>query len=344
MRLQEEPFGETPDGEPVTQYHLSNANGIAVSLINYGAIVTAVHVPDRNGELENITLGFDTLDGYLERHPYFGAICGRYANRIADGKFTLDGVEYTLATNNEPNHLHGGESGFDKALWHAEPFENEDAAGVRFTYESPDGEEGYPGTLTTTVTYTLNDDDELQIDYQATSDKATPVNLTNHCYWNLAGADSGKILDHVLTLNCDRYLPVDDTMIPTGELKSVTDTPMDFTDPQRIGAKIDEVEGDYDHCFVLSEGQDSPALIARAEDPESGRVLEIFTTEPAVQFYTGNFLDGSVAGGGFEKHDGFCLECQHFPDSPNQPDFPSTILQPAEVYRQTTTLKFSVNE
>ncbi len=344
MRLQQEPFGETTDGRAVTQFHLSNANGIAVSLIDYGAIITAVHVPDRNGETANIALGFESLDGYLDRHPYFGAICGRYANRIARGKFSLDGTEYTLATNNEPNHLHGGDNGFDKALWHAEPFETDDTSGVGFTYESPDGEEGYPGALTTTVIYTLTDNDELKIEYEATSDQATPVNLTNHCYWNLAGAGSGTVLDHMLTLNCDRYLPVDETLIPTGEQKSVADTPMDFTQPKRIGEQIDEVAGGYDHCFILTATQESPALIARAEDPASGRVLEIFTTEPAVQLYTGNFLDGSQAGAGFEQHEGFCLECQHFPDSPNQPDFPNTILQPAEVYRQTTIHKFSTVE
>lgn len=344
MRLQQEPFGETADGRPVTQFHLSNANEVAVSLIDYGAIVTAVYVPDRNGESQNVTLGFDNIEGYLARHPYFGAICGRYANRIAGGTFELDSETYIVTKNDGENHLHGGEAGFDKAMWLAEPFENEASAGVRLTHESPDNDQGYPGKLTATVTYTLTDENELRIDYEATCDKATPINLTNHCYWNLAGAGSSTILDHLLTIGCDQYLPVNETMIPTGEQASVTGTPMDFTQPERIGARIDEVAGGYDHCYVFSAGQAEPALIARAEDPDSGRVLEIFTTEPGVQLYTGNFLDGSEAAGGFEKHEGFCLECQHFPDSPNQPEFPNTILQPREVYRQTTIHKFSVNE
>jgi aldose 1-epimerase len=343
-RLQQEPYGQTAEGEPVTQFHLGNQHGLGVSIINFGAAVTAVHAPDRNGELENVTLGFTDLAGYQANAPYFGGICGRYSNRIARGKFTLDGVEYMLAANNPPNHLHGGQRGFNKVLWHAEPFENGDSAGVRLTYSSPDGEEGYPGTLRTTVVYTLTDDNELRIDYEATADKATPLNLTNHCYWNLAGAGSGTILDHELELACEAYLPVDDTLIPTGERRAVAGTPMDFTEPHRIGERIDEVEGGYDHCFVASNSGAEPALIARLRDPSSGRVMEVFTTEPGVQLYTGNFLDGSEATGGFPKHGGLCLECQHFPDSPNQPDFPNTVLQPAEVYRQTTIHKFSVEK
>ncbi len=349
MGIQTEPLGETNDGRQIDRYILQNANGLKVSVINFGAVVMSVEVPDRDGNFENITLGFRDLEEYETNAPYFGAICGRYANRIAGGKFTLGGVDYTLATNNGPNHLHGGIKGFHQAVWNAETLpQEENSVGVSLTYVSGDGEEGYPGMLTTTVVYSLSNDDTLTIQYTAhAGDKATPVNLTSHCYWNLGGAGAGDVLDHQLLLNCDRYLPVDETLIPTGELKDVTDTPMDFTaqpdgTAPTIGSRIAEVKGGYDHCFVINGGGEKLTFAARIHDPKSGRVMEIHTTEPALQFYTGNFLDGSDASGGFGKHHGFCLECQHFPDSPNHPDFPSTILQPRQVYRQTTIHRFWV--
>ena len=342
LAVQSEPYGTTADGQDITQFLLSNNKGTSVSIINLGAIVTAIYLPDRDGKTENITLGFDSLAGYEKKGPYFGAICGRYANRIKDGKFELDGKTYQLAQNNPPSHLHGGESGFDKKVWAAEKFSEKDVVGVRLSLVSPDGEEGYPGKLTLKVVYTLNNENELKIDYTATTDKATPINVTNHCYWNLSGAGDGTVLDHELLLNCDKYLPVSDEAIPTGELAPVKGTPMDFTSTHKIGERIDQVEGGYDHCWVVNPAEKQPALTARAKDPASGRVMEVYTTEPGVQFYTGNFLDGTPASGGFPKHGGFCLEAQHFPNSPNQPEFPNTILKPGEVYEQTTIHKFSV--
>ncbi len=342
LAIQSEPYGTTADGQEITQFLLSNDKGMSINLINFGAIVTAVYLPDREGKSENITLGFNTLAEYEKKGPYFGAICGRYANRIADGKFSLDGKEYQLAQNTPPSHLHGGEQGFDKKVWASESFSNEKEVGVRFSYVSPDGEEGYPGKLTLRVVYSLNNDNELKIDYTATSDQATPINVTNHCYWNLAG--SGTILDHELVLNCDQYLPVTDLAIPTGELATVKGTPMDFTSAHKIGERIAQVEGGYDHCWVLNSSDQQPAFCARVKDSQSGRVMEISTTEPGVQFYTGNFLDGTEASGGYEKNGGFCLEAQHFPNSPNQSEFPNTILKPGKVYEQTTIHKFSVEE
>ena len=348
LSVSQEEYGEA-DGKKVSRFTLTNANGLSVVILSYGGVVQSIEVPDRDGKFENVTLGFDDLEGYTGKDPYFGSLVGRYANRIAGGKFTLGGKEYTLATNNGPNHLHGGNKGFADVVWDARPLPVEkargNAVGVELKYRSADGEEGYPGALGVTVVYTLNDENELTIHYAATSNQPTPVNLTNHCYWNLAGVRPGKadddILDHVLMLNCPKYLPVDDTLIPTGELKSVKGTPMDFTEPKKIGARIDQVEGGYDHCYVIAEG-DGLQLAARVRDPDSGRVMEILTTEPGVQFYTGNFLDGSQANGGFKKHQGFCLECQHFPNSPNEPDFPDTILKPGEVYKQTTVHRFAV--
>ena len=340
LAIQSEPYGTTTDGQEITQFLLSNDKGMSVSIISYGAIVTALYLPDRAGKSENITLGFNTLAEYEKKGPYFGAICGRYANRIAEGKFSLDGKEYQLAQNIHPSHLHGGEQGFDKKVWAAESFSDNSEVGVRLNYVSPDGEEGYPGKLTLRVVYSLNNDNELKIDYTATSDQATPINVTNHCYWNLAG--TGNILDHELVLNCDRYLPVSDIAIPIGELAAVKETPMDFTSAHKIGERIKQVEGGYDHCWVINSAENQPALCARVKDPQSGRIMEISTTEPGVQFYTGNFLDGTEASGGYEKHGGFCLETQHFPNSPNQPKFPNTILKPGKVYQQTTIHKFSV--
>ncbi|MBI1348417.1 galactose-1-epimerase [bacterium] len=336
-------FGQTPDGAEITHYELTNANGLKVGLINFGAAVTKVETPDRDGRLANINLGWPDLAGYLENKPYFGGICGRYANRIALGKFTLDGEEYTLAANNPPGHLHGGKVGFNKKVWAAEPLADQNA--VRFTYTSPDGEEGYPGALTVVVTYSLNDQNELKIDYSATTDKATVLNVTNHCYWNLAGAGVGTILDHNLTLFCSRYIPVDENAIPTGELATVEDTPMDFLKPEKIGTRIEQTvngAGGYDHCYVVdgTYGELRPA--AKVVDSASGRVMEVLTTEPGIQLYTGNFLNGTPDTNGFIKQSAFCLEAQHFPDSPNHPDFPTTELKPGETYRQTTVHKFSV--
>ncbi len=351
MNISKEAYGETPDAVPVDLYTLTNDNGLKVKVIAYGAIITSVEVPDRDGKFENVTLHCDSLADYLAEHPHFGAVVGRYGNRIAAGKFTLDGTVYTLATNNGANHLHGGEKGFDKYVWEAKPIEGDESVGVALTLVSPDGDEGYPGTLTATVTYTLTNDDELRMDYTATTDKPTVVNLTNHAYWNLAG--SGDVLGHQMMLNADRYLAVDEGLIPLGSPDAVKDTPMDFTQPKAIGSRIDQLKdadtgaGGYDHCYVLNKPTDDEmSLAARVVDPQSGRVMEIRTTQPAVQFYTGNFLDGSVSGSGvdYQQHHAFCLETQHYPDSPNKPDYPSTVLQPGETYRQSTVHRFSMQK
>jgi aldose 1-epimerase len=344
--LEKMDFGKTPDGTPVDIYVLTNGK-MTAKVMTYGAILTELHVPDRNGKTVDVVLGFDNLASYLAGHPHFGATTGRFANRIARGRFTLDGKEYTLAINNGPNSLHGGLKGFDKKVWNAEDASGPAGSAVKLTYRSPDGEEGYPGNLTVSVTYTVTDDNALRIDYVATTDKATPVNLTNHSYFNLAGPASGTILAHELLLAADRYTPSDDTLIPTGEIKPVKGTPLDFTTPMPIGARFGQLKGDpvgYDHNFVLRGDGKTPALGARVYDPESGRVLEIFTTEPGVQLYTANFLNGSLKGKGgvaYRKHHGFCLEAQHFPDSVHHASFPSTILRPGETYSQTTIYKFS---
>ncbi len=346
-----QPFGELPDGGKPTLYTMTNAKGMHVELTNYGGIITRVLVPDSKGKLEDVVLGYDKLEDYVKATPYFGAIVGRYGNRIARGKFTLDGKEYTLATNNGPNHLHGGKKGFDKVLWAAEPVWQGDEVGVKLTYVSRDGEEGYPGTLKATVSYFLTPDNAIRIEYLATTDKPTPVNLTNHSYWNLTGNVKRDILDHVLTINADRFTPVDQTLIPTGELASVEGTPLDFRKPTAIGARISADDqqikfgGGYDHNYVLNRQGPGLSLAARVEEPDSGRVMEVLTTEPGVQFYSGNFLDGSNVGKGgvaYKHRYGFCLETQHFPDSPNQPKFPSTILKPGvDEYKTTTVYRFS---
>jgi len=343
MSASKESFGKTPDGRQVDLYTLTNVNGLRARITNYGAILVSLEVPDRDGKLADITLGFDTLDGYLTSHPYFGATVGRYANRIGGAKFVLEGVTYELAANNGPNHLHGGIKGFDKVIWNAEQIETEDEVGVKMTYLSKDGEEGYPGNLACIVTYTLTKDDELRISYEAETDKATVLNLTNHSYWNLAGQGSGDILGHELMLKADKYTVVDEGLIPTGEIRSVKDSPMDFTEPMTIGSRIAQVAGGYDHNYVLNSGGGSLALCARVYEPTSGRVMEIRTTEPGVQLYTGNFLDGSITGKSgkvYKKHYGFCLETQHFPDSPNKPDFPSVVLNPGQKYATVTVHKF----
>lgn len=345
LTIQSEPYGTTPDGAEIVAYTLTNRSGMQVGLINLGATVTAVNVPDKDGKPANVTLAFNDLPGYLANAPYFGGICGRYSNRIAEGKFTLDGQTYQLATNNAPSHLHGGTVGFNKRVWKHEKTQSPEMVGVKFTYVSPDGEENYPGALTVIVTYTLNDKNELTINYEATTDKATVLNLTNHCYWNLSAGAQPKILDHELTLMCDRYLPVDTAGIPTGELAAVAGTPMDFRTSHKMGERIAEPvngNGGYDHCWVVNgtNGELRPA--AKVVDPSSGRVMEILTTEPGIQFYTGNFLAGTPETGNADKHGAFCLETQHFPDSPNRPDFPTTVLKPGEVYKQTTVHRFSV--
>ncbi|HET6899362.1 MAG TPA: aldose epimerase family protein [Vicinamibacteria bacterium] len=330
-------------------YTLRNAHGIEVKAITYGAIIVSLRVPDRAGKFGDIVLGHDDLAGYVDKPAYFGAVVGRYGNRIAKGQFTLDGKTYKLATNNGPNHLHGGVRGFDKVVWKADA-PAAGATSVTFHYTSKDGEEGYPGTLTARVTYTLTDKDELTFEYFATTDKATPVNLTQHSYFNL-GTPGNDILGHELTLEADHYTPVDATLIPTGQLAPVSGTPFDFRKPTAIGARIGQDDeqlkrgGGYDHNFVLTAGE-GLRRAGRLSDPGSGRTMEILTTEPAVQFYTGNFLDGTIKGKGgvvYKYRSGLCLETQHFPDSPNQPSFPSTILRPGKEFRSKTTLVFGVS-
>ena len=329
-------------------FTLTNANGVELKAIGYGGIITSLKVPDRTGKLDDVVLGFERLDDYLKDHPFFGAIIGRYGNRIAKGQFRLDGQAYKLATNNGPNHLHGGTKGFDKVPWKVEPVGNN---ALTFSRVSADGEEGYPGNLRVQVTYTLTDKNELQVDYLATTDKATPVNLTQHSYFNLAGQASGDILGHQLMLNADRYTPVDETLIPTGKLAPVAGTPFDFTKPAAIGARINTADpqlkhgGGYDHNWVLNRKGQGLQLAARVLEPKTGRTMEISTTEPGIQFYSGNFLDGTLTGKGgavYKHRTGFCLETQHFPDSPNQPSFPSTILKPGQEYRSRTVFTFGV--
>ena len=343
------PFGKMPDGGAVEQFTLTNRQGVELKAINYGGIITSLRVPDRDGKFADIVLGFDRLEDYLKEHPFFGAIIGRYGNRIAKGQFSLDGQTYKLAVNNGPNHLHGGNKGFDKVLWTAEPAAGRNA--VTFSRPSPDGEEGYPGNLRVQVTYTLTDKNELIVDYRATTDKATPVNLTQHSYFNLAGQASGDILGHELMLNADRFTPVDDTLIPTGDLAPVAGTPFDFRKLTAIGARINGESAQltngkgYDHNWVLNRTGNGLQLAARVLEPKSGRTLEIATTEPGIQFYSGNFLDGTLTGkqGAVYRHrTGFCLETQHFPDSPNQPKFPSTTLRPGSEYKTTTVFTFGV--
>lgn len=344
MSIEKEAFGKTADGKNVDLYTLTNANGLKAKITNYGGIVTSLQVSDRNGNLADIVLGYDTLDKYIKASPYFGAIVGRYGNRIAKGKFTLNNFEYTLATNDGENHLHGGIKGFDKVIWNAETIEEDNGPAVKLTYLSKDGEEGYPGNLNCTVIYTLTNNNELKISYEAETNKPTVLNLTHHGYFNLAGHNSGDILGHELMLNADHFTPVDEGLIPTSEIKSVKGTPMDFTKPMPIGSRIAEVKGGYDHNYVLNKSDDSLTLAASVYELKTGRVMKIFTTEPGIQFYSGNFLDGSNKGKGavYNKHNGFCLETQHFPDSPNKPNFPSVVLKPGEKYTHLTVHKFSV--
>lgn len=351
-KMQKQSFGTTAEGQPIDLYVLSNKKGMEAAITNYGGTLVSLKVPDRNGKLADIVLGYDSLAGYESDKAFFGATIGRYGNRIAHGKFTLAGKEYTLAKNDGENHLHGGVKGFNKRVWTARDVSGAAGQALELTYLSKDGEEGYPGNLSVKVVYTLAADrNELRIDYRATTDKETVVNLTNHSYFNLAGQGDGDVLQHELTLHAGRFTPVDQTLIPTGELRPVHGTPFDFTKPTAIGARINQDDEQlkfgrgYDHNWVLDSPKTStPVFGARAYDPQSGRVLEVLTTEPGIQFYSGNFLDGTIKGkdGKVYKHRyGFCLETQHFPDSPNHPDFPSTVLKPGQSYATTTIYRFS---
>jgi aldose 1-epimerase len=342
MNVTKAEFGKMPDGKVADLYTLTNGT-MTVKVTNYGGIITSIVTPDRTGKTADVALGFDEFSGYLGSHPFFGAIAGRYANRIAKGKFTLNGKEYTLAVNNGVNHLHGGKVGFDKKLWKAESVKGKDSVGVKLTYVSPDMEEGYPGTLTSIVTYELTAKNELKMSYEATTDKDTVLNLTNHSYFNLAGVGSGDVLGHQMTFYADSFTPVDDGLIPTGEIKAVKGTPWDFLTAHTIGERIAQVPGGYDHNHVLRNQSGNLALAVKVVEPKTGRVMEVYTTQPGVQFYTGNFLDGTVKGKGvtYQKHAGFCLETQHYPDSPNKPQFPTAVLKPGQVYKQTTVYAFS---
>jgi aldose 1-epimerase len=348
-------FGEMPDGTPVDEYTFTNAHGAQAKIIPYGGIITGIVVPDREGKLDDVALGFNDLKGYLAGHPFFGCLVGRVANRIAKGKFTLDGKTYSVAINNPPNALHGGKEGFDKKVWKIAdkgvpvgPKAGEGKGWLRLSYLSKDGEEGYPGNLSCEVTYTWTDDNELRIEYKATTDKPTPVNLTNHNYFNLRGTKMpGDVLGHEMMLAASKYTPTDDTLIPTGKIEPLAGTPYDFTKSTPIGARIDQLKGEprgYDVNYALDSGGGKLALAARVTEPKTGRVMEMLTTEPGVQFYTGNFLDGTLTGKGgvvYKKHYGLCLEAQHFPDALNHSDFATIVLKPGQTYTQTTVYKFS---
>jgi aldose 1-epimerase len=346
-RIEEQDFGKMPDGTTVKLFTLRNAHGMSARVMSYGAIIEAIEVPDRDGQVTNVVLGANTFEAYLKGYPAPAAVIGRVANRIAKANFTLDGVEYSLAANDGRNHIHGGRKGFAQKIWESEALPvGPHEASVQFSYFSKDGEEGYPGNLTATVTYTVTDDNELKVHYEAKTDKATLVNLTNHCYFNLAGA--GDVLDQTLWLATDRYTPADEQLIPTGEIASVKGTPLDFTTPTAIGSRIEQLKprvNGYDHNFVLKTS-DSPALqvCARATDPKSGRAMEVSTTQPGVQLYTGNHLHNVTGTGGARfgaNHPAFCLETQHFPDSVHQAAFPSTVLRPGQMFQSTTVFKFS---
>ena len=348
MSITSQPFGETADGTPIERYTLTNANGLEAAIMTYGGTLLALRVPDRAGAFDDIVLGFDTLEPYLADHPYFGALVGRFCNRIAGAKFRLNGVAYPLARNDGANHLHGGPHGFHRAIWQASEHPSEAGPSLALHYLSRDGEEGYPGNLSVDVIYTLTDQNALRIDYSATTDRDTVINLTHHAYFNLTGGD---ILSHEMQLDGTRFLPIDETLIPIGELRSVQDTPMDFTTSTVIGDRIASSDEQircgqgYDHTWVLDKPNDALGHAARVYAPESGRVIDVSTTAPSIQFYSGNMLDGSLAGKGgavYSRNSGLCLETQYFPDSPNQPRFPSTVLRPGEEYRQTTIFQFSV--
>ena len=351
MKIKEEPFGRTPEGIDVTLYTLTNSRQVEAKVMTYGGIVVSLKVPDRDGKLDDVVLGYEDLAGYVQDNsPYFGALIGRYGNRLASGRFKLNGVEYQLAQNNGENHLHGGVRGFDKVVWQASPVIQSGDESLRLTYLSRDGEEGYPGNLSVTVVYRLTDDNELKIEYSATADKETILNLTNHSYFNLADAGRSDILTHEVMINADRFTPINKGLIPTGEVASVAGTPMDFTRPAAIGSRIEEEYEQltyglgYDHNWVLNKEGEALTLAAGVYERGSGRVMEVHTTQPGMQFYSGNFLDGTITGKGgrvYRRRNGFCMETQHFPDSPNQRNFPSTTLSPGQRYEQTTIYKFS---
>jgi aldose 1-epimerase len=350
MSIISEPFGQTAEGTPIERYTLTNANGLEAAIITYGGTLTALRVPDCSGTLGDIVLGFDTLAPYLGDHPFFGSLVGRFCNRIAGAQFTLNGITYQLAQNDGPNHLHGGPHGFHRAIWQASERPSDEGLGLELRYLSRDGEEGYPGNLSVTVIYTLTNQNALRIDYSATTDRDTVINLTNHAYFNLAGG--ADILSHELQLDGTRFLPIDETLIPLGELRPVQGTPMDFTSSTPIGERINADDEQvqrglgYDHTWVMEKPDGALGHAARVYAPASGRVLDILTTAPGIQFYSGNMLDGSLAGKGgaiYTRNSGLCLETQHFPDSPNQPQFPSTVLRPGETYRQTTIFQFGVH-
>lgn len=350
VNIMEQAFQKIHDGKQISLYTLKNANGIEVKITNYGGKIVSLMVPDRSGQFGDVVLGYETIDEYINGNPYFGALIGRYGNRIAKGKFTLNNKECTLAVNNGDNALHGGIKGFNDVVWDARPFKSGDGEALELAYLSKDGEEGYPGNLSVKVIYTLTGNNELKIDYSASTDKTTVLNLTHHSFFNLAGEGKGDILEHELMINADRFTPVDDGLIPTGELRSVKGTPMDFTGAAVIGKRIDQDDeqlkfgGGYDHNWVLNKTGDKLSLAATVYEPTAGRFMEVFTTEPGLQFYAGNFLDGSDIGKGgkaYKYRSAFCLETQHFPDSPNHPEFPSTVLNPGETYTQHTIYKFS---
>lgn len=343
------PFGTLPDGQEVTLFTVTNSNGVEAKIMTYGGVVTSLKVPDSKGNLENVVFGFDSLEPYIENNvPYFGALIGRFGNRIDKGQFTIDGETYQLSVNDGPNHLHGGAKGFDKRVWKGESFSNESGAGVKLNLLSEDGDMGYPGNLQVTAIYTLTNSNELQLEFKATTDKATPVNLTHHSYFNLAG--DGTILDHRMMIDAKSFTPVNETLIPTGEIRSVEGTPFDFREPTTIGERINadnqqlKFGQGYDHNWVLDKSEPGAyELAARVVEPDSGRVLEVYTVEPAIQFYSGNFLDGSLKGQGrsYDFRSAFCLEPQHYPDSPNHPEFPNTILRPGEEYSTRMSYAFS---
>ena len=350
--VQKEAYGKMPDGAPVELYTLSNAKGMKASVITYGAALASLTAPDRNGKFADVVLGMDSLEGWRTQTAFLGAVVGRYGNRIAHGRFTLDGKQYTLPQNDGQNTLHGGKNGFNKKVWKAAEVKSPDGAAVELTCVSKDGDEGFPGTLTAKVVYTLTANNELRIDYTATTDKPTVLNLTNHSYFNLAGQGSGDILKDQMTIYADRFTPVNKELIPTGVLRPVAGTPFDFTKPTAIGARIGQNDeqlqfgGGYDHNFVLNKGNGGLTKAAEVYEPGSGRQMDVLTTEPGIQFYTGNFLDGSIHGKGgktYAKRGALCLETQHFPDSPNQPKFPSTTLRPGETYHTTTVFRFSAH-
>ncbi len=350
-KVTQAPFGTLPDGTAVSIFTLTNKNGMAMKVINYGGIIQSLTVPDKTGKLEDVVLGYDSLSGYLKDSPYFGAIIGRYGNRIAKGKFSIDGQSYQLGQNNLGNNLHGGPKGFDQRFWSIREFEVDNGSAIELTYKSRDGEEGFPGNLIAKVRYHLTDQNELKINYEATTDKTTVINLTQHTYFNLSGNASTDILSHELFIDADKFIPVDKTLIPTGELKNVSGTPFDFKTPTSIGSRIDkkdqqlEFGGGYDHCWVLNNKGDAAKVVTTLHDPNSGRVMSVYTVEPGIQFYSGNFLDGSITGKYnvvYKKRWAVCLETEHFPDSPNQKNFPSVLLKPGETYRTQTTYAFGV--